>query len=161
MRFWLYSVLLLMSMNGTAEPAGGTPGLEPLSWMVGSWKGSLGPQTVEETWTPPLAGSMEAMVRLSSPEGVQVLEFITIREVQLDDGSASLVLHLRQFSPALELFNSEEMKLVESAPGSHSFIAEPANNLRQLTYTRTEQGQIQAEVITVTGDTFGALLQRD
>jgi len=51
--------------------------------MAGSWKGSLGEQTVEETWSSPEMGSMDTMIRLSSPAGVQMIELNMIREVRI------------------------------------------------------------------------------
>ena len=47
--------------------------------MVGSWQGLLGAEMVEETWSPPELGGMDTMIRLSSPEGVQMIELIIIR----------------------------------------------------------------------------------
>jgi hypothetical protein len=157
-RFWLCTVLLLMGTNSHSEQPGKRPGIESLSWMVGSWRGSLGPQVVEETWSSPRAGSMEAMVRLSTPEGVHMIEFIAIREVRLEGGEDSLMLHLRQFSPELELRNSQDMRQ-EMAQGMVSFVADEGAAIQKLSYTRTAQDHIKAEVTMATGDVYTALLQ--
>ena len=78
MRYWLCAMVLFMSASTHAQQQIITASIESLSWMVGSWKGLLGEQTVEETWSPPEMGSMDTMIRLSSPEGVQMIELIVI-----------------------------------------------------------------------------------
>ena len=158
MRCWLCTFILLMSIDSYAEQPGNRPGIDSLSWMVGSWRGSLGPQVVEETWSSPNSGSMEAMVRLSTPEGVQMIELIAIRAVRLEAGENSLVLHLRQFSPTLELHNSQDMRQ-EMAEGSVSFVADEGAAIQKLSYTRTAQDHIKAEVTMANGDVYTALLQ--
>ena len=160
MRSRLCTVFLLMSINSYAEQPGNRPGIASLSWMVGSWRGSLGPQVVEETWSSPSSGSMEAMVRLSTPEGVQMIELIAIREVRLEGGEDSLVLHLRQFSPTLELRNSQDMRQ-EVVEGSLSFVADEGAAIQKLSYTRTAQDHLKAEVTAANGDVYTALLQHE
>lgn len=108
-----------------------------------------------------MAGSMEAMIRLSTPEGVQLIELIVIREVQGADGEASLMLHLRQFTPTLELHASQDMQRQAAAAQSVSFVADESAAIRQLTYTRVAQDHLKAEVTTANGDVFTAHLQPD
>ena len=90
MRQRVYVILFAMSIGQTATAAT----LSDLHWMVGSWTGSLGPQTVEEAWSEPAGGTMSTMIRLTSATDTLMVELIVIRE----EGS-SLILHLRQFSP--------------------------------------------------------------
>lgn len=70
--------------------------IEDLAWMTGRWAGELGPQTVEESWSEAKLGNMSTMVRLSGPDGVALIELISICEIK-----DSLCLHLRQFNPVL------------------------------------------------------------
>ena len=154
MRYWLYAMVLFMSANTHAQPPTITEGLESLSWMAGSWKGSLGEQTVEETWSPPELGSMDTMIRLSSPEGVQMIELIVIREVRVSEGKNTLTLHLRQFSPALELRVRQDMELQDISTQSVSFVADANSGIKQLSYTRIAQDQLKVEVTVDTGDVF-------
>jgi hypothetical protein len=160
-RYWLYAVFLLMSTNSYAEPSTTRPGIESLSWLVGSWRGTFGPQTVEETWSSPRAGSMEAMIRLSTAEGVQMIELVVIREVQVADGKGGLMLHLRQFSPTLELRASQDMQRQAKAAQSVSFVGDENAAIQQLTYTRMAQDHLKAEVTAANGDVFTAHLQPD
>lgn len=159
MRHWLCVICLLLGTNGYAEPLTTQPGIESLSWMVGSWNGALGPQTVEETWSSPRAGSMDAMIRLSTRQGVQMIELIVIREVELADGEDSLVLHLRQFSPTLELRTSQDMSLQAIAVQSVSFVAEDSAAIHQLTYTLVAKDHLAVDVSFANGEAFTAHLQ--
>ena len=159
MRYWLYAMVLFMSANTHAQPPTITEGLESLSWMAGSWKGSLGEQTVEETWSPPEMSSMDTMIRLSSPEGVQMIELIVIREVRVFEGENTLVLHLRQFSPALELRASQDMQLQDISTQSVSFVSDESSGIKKLVYTRIAQDHLKVEVTVVTGDVFSVNLR--
>jgi hypothetical protein len=159
MRYWLYAMVLFMSANTHAQPPTITEGLESLSWMAGSWKGSLGEQTVEETWSPPEMASMDTMIRLSSPEGVQMIELIVIREVRVFEGENTLVLHLRQFSPALELRASQDMQLQDISTQSVSFVSDESSGIKKLVYTRIAQDHLKVEVTVVTGDVFSVNLR--
>ena len=159
MRYWLYAMVLFMGANTHAQPQIITASIDSLSWMVGSWKGSLGAQTVEETWSPPVMASMDTMIRLTSPEGVQMIELIVIREVRVLEGENTLALHLRQFSPALELRASQDMQLQDISSQSVSFVAEDSPGIKQLAYTRIAQDHLKVEVTVVTGDVFSANLR--
>ena len=154
MRYFLYAMVLLMGANTHAQPQTITASIESLSWMAGSWKGLLGEQTVEETWSPPEMGSMDTMIRLSSPEGVQMIELIVIREVRVSVGENTLVLHLRQFSPGLEARAGQDMELQDISTQSVSFVADANSGIKQLSYTRIAQDQLKVEVTVDTGDVF-------
>jgi hypothetical protein len=159
MRYWLYAMVLFMSANTYAQPQITTASIESLSWMVGNWKGSLGAQTVEETWSPPEMASMDTMIRLSSPEGVQMIELIVIREVLVSEGKNTLILHLRQFSPTLELRASQDMQLQDISTQSVSFVSDESSGIKKLVYTRIAQDHLKVEVTVVTGDVFTANLR--
>lgn len=129
--------------------------INQLNWMVGPWTGGLGPQTVEEEWSAPFHGSMETMIRLTTDEGVQMLELAVIREVE-----GSLVLHLRQFSPELELRTDQNMRLEEIGEGFVTFIADEGASIPRLAYKLTAPGQMRVEVTIITGDVVAAELHR-
>lgn len=129
--------------------------MNQLNWMVGPWTGDLGPQTVEEEWSAPFHGSMETMIRLTTDEGVQMLELAVIREVE-----GSLVLHLRQFSPELELRTDQNMRLEEIGEGFVTFIADEGASIPRLAYKLTAPGQMRVEVTIITGDVVAAELHR-
>ena len=125
------AILLLVSISNSTFAAT----LADLHWMVGSWSGSLGPQTVEEAWSTPRGGTMSTMIRLTSETSTNMVELIVIREE-----NDSLILHLRQFSPALELRLAQDMPLKElSARPSRSQVprARPSNIWPTATWGRS------------------------
>lgn len=134
--------------------------INKMAWLSGSWKGSLGPMTVEETWLAPLHGVMEMMIRLSTPEGIQMTEFIVVRETVNDNGEPSLLLHLRQFSADHELVTSQDMPLLGMEDNYAGFAAPPGSNITQLDYTHLEGDRLRVDVTMATGDVVTAELQR-
>ena len=158
-RYWLFSLVLVLSADTHAQSQIITENTESLYWMVGSWKGSLGEQTVEETWSTPQMGSMDTMIRLSSPEGVQMIELIVIREVTVSKEKKTLALFLRQFSPDLELRATQDMLLQDISTQSVSFFSEASSGIKQLSYTLLAPDQLTVDVTTVTGGVFSVNLQ--
>jgi hypothetical protein len=148
-----------MSTNSPAAPPTTASGLDSLAWLVGSWQGSLGPQTVEETWSVPRAGSMEACIRLSAPEGVQMIELIVIREVPGEGGATDLALHLRQFTPALELVTSQDMQREAFSADETCFVADDGANIKRLIYRQAAPGRLEADVVFAGGDAATAQLE--
>jgi hypothetical protein len=145
-------------VNNNAEPPNTPAGIESLSWMVGGWEGSLGPQTVEATWSTARDGGMNAMIRLSSPEGVLMIELIVIREAEDAADGSSFVLHLRQFSPSLDMVTNQDMQLQAQAAHSISFLADEPATIRELAYNRVAPDHLQVDVTFATGDVFTAHL---
>lgn len=146
-------------MPNTSHAATSIPAtLESLNWMVGGWHGVLGPQTVEESWSVPRAGSMETMIRLSNPDGVQMIELIVIREVTDPEGKPSLMLHLRQFGPALEERANQEMRLGLITERQVSFVAEGEVSVPKLSYELLSEGHLKVQVTIITGDVVSAEL---
>jgi hypothetical protein len=150
MRFFLCVTFILMSTHIHAASAV----VEDLSWMVGSWKGKLGPMTVEETWGPAKAGTLSTMIRLSQPDAIEMFELIVIRE-----DNDSLILHLRQFSPALELRTNQDMPMHAIADKTVSFRAGEGAAIKQLTYTRNADDQLTVNVTVANGAVVTAELK--
>ena len=134
--------------------------IDSIAWLTGSWQGSLGPMTVEETWYPPKHGSMQMMIRLSNPDTLQMLEFIVVREVTDQSGGNSLALDLRQFSPAMELVTDQSMTLLSQSDRSIAFTMDGEASVKKLEYTLTETNQLKVDVTVATGDVVTALLER-
>jgi hypothetical protein len=159
MRYFLYAMVLLMGVKTHAQPQTVTASIESLSWMAGSWMGLLGEQTVEETWSSPKMGSMDTMIKLSSPKGVQMIELIVIREVRVSPGENTLSLHLRQFSPDLEARAKQDMELQDISTQSVSFVAGANSGIKQLSYALLAQDQLKVKVTVETGDVFSVNLR--
>ena len=49
-----------------------------LSWLTGAWQGPINGDLLEETWLPPRAGTIVALVRLTNESGTQFVEIIHI-----------------------------------------------------------------------------------
>jgi hypothetical protein len=79
-----YSWILLVCMGcGGSTPAGtliptDDPGLEPLSWLAGSWLSVADDAQTEEHWSPPRAGTMLGMNRTVSGSRTTHYEFLMI-----------------------------------------------------------------------------------
>lgn len=136
--------VILLAMSTTTQAAQAT--LADLDWMVGGWRGVLGEQTVEEAWSQPSGGTMSTMIRLNNPDSTYMVELIVIREV---DGS--LILHLRQFSPALELRLAQDMPLADLQADSVRFEAQPDAGIKALAYRNTGPNTMEVDV-TVSDD---------
>lgn len=132
-----------------------------MAWLTGSWKGALGPISVEETWMPPLHGFMEMMIRLSSPDAVTMTEFLVVREIEDDTGQPTLCLHLKQFDAEQNPVTDQTMRLDETKEGFVSFSAEPGSNIIHLSYTHLPDDGLSVAVTNTAGDVVTAELQRD
>ena len=128
--------------------------IDQVSWLSGTWRGSLGDQTVEESWSAPVGGMMGTMVRLSTGERVDMVELITIRE---DDGT--LVLHVRQFSPSLELRLAQDMPLERLGVGVARFVAPDGAAIPVVEYQR-DGDDLRVAVTLGNGATLTAELER-
>ena len=118
--------------------------ISKLSWMTGSWSGDIGGPVLEENWTEAKAGSIAALVRITSPEGTAMVEIVNIEEM---DGT--LVLHIQQWDPGF-VARAEAQKMVLDSIGERrvSFVAASSGGLKKLGYTLTEAGQFLIEVTT-------------
>ncbi len=143
-------------MNSTPTPSSSPPArLTDLSWMCGAWTGELGPQTVEEAWSQASGGTMSTMVRLMTATETLMIELIVIRE-----DAQSLVLHLRQFSPALEPRLAQDMPLSAIGDGQVSFLGPQDSNITNLAYRSIDKQTMEIDVTTGAGDVLTASLQR-
>ena len=120
--------------------------IDALSWLSGPWRGHLGDDTVEETWSVPANGAMDTSIRLAGQDGVRMLELIVIREQVLDSGKPSLVVHLRQFGPTLDLHNSQELWLESLSDTAVQFTSEPGSSVLGLSYELQESGELKVGV---------------
>ena len=76
--------------------------IESLSWLTGSWEGPIGGNLLEETWLPPRAGTIVALVRSSNESGTNFVEIIIIKEI-----NGTLELQLQLFENSLLPINSQ------------------------------------------------------
>lgn len=81
----------------TIRPYRPKASIEDVRWIAGSWRGEAMGGSFQETWNPPLAGSMVGMFKLAKKGEVSFYELLTI----VPDG-ASLTLRLKHFGSRLE-----------------------------------------------------------
>jgi hypothetical protein len=101
-----------------------------LSWLTGAWQGPINGDLLEETWLPPRAGTIVALVRLTNELGTQFVEIIHIEEI-----NGTLELQLQLFDNSLssanpEAYSFELTKIDENyisfrgiSPGAHKTLS--------------------------------------
>jgi len=107
-----------------------------LSWLTCSWQGPIGDNLLEETWLPPRAGSIVALVRSTNDSSTQFVEIVHIEEV-----NGTLELQLQLFDNSLspitpEVYYFELTKLEENYV---SFKGIGTSAHRTLSYERPEK----------------------
>ncbi len=76
---------------------------EDFHWLSGRWEGQGFGGTVEETWNPPLGGTMIGSFRLVNAEGPEFYEFLTL----MPEGE-SMVYKVKHFNPDLVGWEEKE-----------------------------------------------------
>lgn len=113
------------------------PSIADLKWIVGDWQGDMGEGLIEETWTPPVAGTLIGMFRWSTEKGVRLYELMSI-----EDSDQGPVLFLRHFSPGLKAWEEKDSpmryELDAFAPERVSFVHTTDEQTTRLTYQRIE-----------------------
>lgn len=102
---------------------------------------------------------MSTMVRLMSPTETLMIELLVIRET-VDQAQHSLILHLRQFSPALEMRLSQEMPLKSVNADEVCFQGPEDSAITQLSYRRVGAQTMEVDVTTGGGPVLTAQLVR-
>lgn len=134
---------LRLAEGVTAPPAS----LDSLAWMAGLWAGEGLGGKVEESWTPPSAGSMIGTFKLidvkDGSETPNFYEFMTIFETE-----GSLDLRLKHFHP--DVTGWEEKDDFVSFP----FVKAEGNRVyfRGLTYEKRSEDELKIYLAMRTRD---------
>jgi hypothetical protein len=100
------------TLSYNAEQGSPAAKLSDVSWLTGYWQGEVWGGVMEEIWSAPLAGSMQASFKFAKDKHVQFYELITLFEQD-----NSLVLRLKHFSSDLRAWEEKddfmEFKLVK------------------------------------------------
>ena len=120
---------LIMPVANAAE----APTVAALSWMTGTWVGPVGAGELEETWTAPRDGAIQAVVRMTGDGKTSMVELIVIEEE-----AGSLTLRLQQWDPGFKPRTPAPatMKLVELGDNTVAFEATSKAEIAKLRYTR-------------------------
>ena len=110
--------------------------VESLSWLTGSWEGPIGEDLLEETWLPPRAGNIVALVRSSNESGTNFVEIIIIKEI-----NGTLELQLQLFDDSLKPINKNphSFELAKIENNYISFKGVSAGSHKTLSYQRPEK----------------------
>ena len=110
--------------------------IESLSWLTGSWEGPIGENLLEETWLPPRAGTIVALVRSSNESGTNFVEIIIIKEI-----NGTLELQLQLFDDSLKPINKNphSFELTKIENNYISFKGVSAGAHKTLSYQRPEK----------------------
>ena len=110
--------------------------IESLSWLTGNWEGPIGGDLLEETWLPPRAGTIVALVRSSNESGTNFVEIIIIKEI-----NGTLELQLQLFDDSLKPINKNppSFELTKIENNYISFKGVSAGSHKTLSYHRPEK----------------------
>ena len=113
--------------------AGPAAKITDLSWMTGSYEGSMGGNgTLEENWAEAKGGSIASLVRSTTADATTMIELIVIEETE-----GSLVLRLQQWNPGwvARTEGPQVMNLVSSEPNKVVFEDASGGALKSLSYS--------------------------
>jgi hypothetical protein len=133
----LLAATLLTSAPVAARPPGPAPELAGLTWLSGTWAGTMGEGAYsEETWSTPAGTSMVGMWRLVKEGKALVLELLTLA---VEDGT--VVMRLRHHDGSLVAWEEKDaplaLKLVRRGNREAVFEGTEDGKPLRLTYRRT------------------------
>ena len=110
--------------------------VDNLAWLTGSWEGTINGNILEETWLPPRAGTVVALVRSTNESGTDFVEIIHIKEL-----NRTLELHLKLFDNALSSATpkAHKFKLTKIDKNYISFKGISPGAHRTLSYSRPQK----------------------
>ena len=131
-RLWLILFVISSVWGQTNKPLT----VESLSWLTGSWEGPINGNILEETWLPPRAGTIVALVRSSNESGTNFVEIIIIKEI-----NGTLELQLQLFDNSLKPINNNphSFELTKIENNYISFKGVSAGSHKTLSYQRPEK----------------------
>ena len=129
---WLIFFLINSVWAQTSKPLS----VDNLAWLTGSWEGLINGNILEETWLPPRAGTIVALVRSSNESGTNFVEIIIIKEI-----NGTLELQLQLFENSLLPINSQphRFELTKIEENYISFKGVTSGAHKTLSYERPEK----------------------
>lgn len=133
----LLAAALLTATTAAARPPGPAPELAGLTWLSGTWAGTMGEGAYsEETWSTPAGTSMVGMWRLVKDGKPSVLELLTLT---VEDGA--VLMRLRHHDGALVAWEPQDapltLKLTKRGNREAVFEGTEDGKPLRLTYRRT------------------------
>jgi hypothetical protein len=131
--------------------------IEQLNWMTGSWEGPVGEGLLEESWLPPKANTITAVVRLTKGAVTEFVELIKIEKIE-----QSLELRLNLFDSSLKPRSEKPQVLKLSRIGNKSvtFVGVTEGSHRELSYKLVNEDLFAIRIITAKGEKIAIDLKR-
>lgn len=114
----------------------GPGSMEDLAWIAGTWRGTLGGSTIEESWTAPIGACMTGTFRVVAKGQPKFYEMLAI-----EGGAGGPVMRIRHFKPGLVALEEKDgafaFGLEASRKGWVQFVNKATNPPEKLTYAAT------------------------
>jgi hypothetical protein len=140
---------LAAALSGTASGAqGGLQrrrfNIDGLSWLAGSWKGTISGGEVDQTWTPPAGRTMMGTNRVISNRRTVLRQFFVIE--QSGDG---ITLSMRAVGEkGTDLPENASFLRLVSLSSSEAVFESPGELTRRMTYRLDPDGALSGRVDT-------------
>ena len=131
--------------------------IDQLDWLTGSWEGPIGDSVLEESWLPPRANTITAVVRLTKGSLTEFVELIKIEKI---DQSFELRLNLFDASLKPRSEKPQVLKLSKISDKSVTFNGVNEGSHRKLSYELVGNDQFAIRIITADGEKIAIDLKR-
>ena len=124
----------VFSASGEEQAQAEAPSVQALAWMTGTWAGPVGAGELEENWSAPRAGSIQALVRMTGGGKTSMVELIVIEEEE-----DTLRLRLQQWDPGFKPRTPKPTEFDLEALGDNTVAFKattPGAAMSALRYTR-------------------------
>jgi hypothetical protein len=158
-----FSIMILLSLfdvgfsNEIKIESPKVSSIEQLNWMTGSWEGPVGEGLLEESWLPPKANTITAVVRLTKGAVTEFVELIKIEKIE-----QSLELRLNLFDSSLKPRSEKPQVLKLSRIGNKSvtFVGVTEGSHKELSYKLVNEDLFAIRIITAKGEKIAIDLKR-
>ena len=131
--------------------------IDQLDWLTGSWEGPIGDSVLEESWLPPRANTITAVVRLTKGS---VTEFVELIKIEKIDQSFELRLNLFDASLKPRSEKPQVLKLSKITDKSVTFNGVNEGSHRKLSYELVDNDKFAIRIITADGEKIAIDLKR-
>lgn len=131
--------------------------IDQLDWLMGSWEGPIGDSVLEESWLPPRANTITAVVRLTKGS---VTEFVELIKIEKIDQSFELRLNLFDASLKPRSEKPQVLKLSKISDKSVTFNGVNEGSHRKLSYELVGNDKFAIRIITADGEKIAIDLKR-
>ena len=131
--------------------------IDQLNWLTGSWEGPIGDSVLEESWLPPRANTITAVVRLTKGSVTEFVELIKIEKIE-----QSFELRLNLFDASLKPRSEKPqvLKLSKISDKSVTFNGVNEGSHRKLSYELVGNDKFAIRIITAEGEKIAIDLKR-